>query len=71
MITALIVATVLAAPAISDTTQMRTQERQRLDQFHVSAGRAVLQAMSGGVIPPFVGLIEARTTRPFYIGSIS
>lgn len=64
MITALIVATVLAAPAISDTTQMRTQERQRLDQFHVSAGRAVLQAMSGGTLGDVDLLQEALSGSP-------
>lgn len=64
MITALIVATVLATPAISDTSQMRTQERQRLDQFHASAGRAVLQAMSGGDLGDIDLLQEALSGSP-------
>lgn len=64
MITALIVATVLATPAISDTSQMRTQERQRLDQFHASAGRAVLQAMSGGNLGDIDLLQEALSGSP-------
>lgn len=48
MITALLMSAVLAAPIVSDDNVMRPQEQRRLDGFHASAGRAILEAMSKG-----------------------
>lgn len=49
MIRAVIAAALLASPAMAQDS-MRAQERVRLDAYHDHAGRALLEAMSGGTL---------------------
>ena len=49
---------------------------ERVDQQIRAAGHSVRSfntenRLAPLVIPPFVGLFETRTTRPFYTGSVS
>ncbi len=64
MITALVVSAVLAAPIVVDDSVMRAQEKVRLDAYHATAGRAILQALSAGSLGDVDQLQEAMLGVP-------
>lgn len=64
MIAALLMSAVLAAPIVADESIMRAQEKMRLDSYHATAGRAILQALSAGSLGDIDQLQEAMSGVP-------
>jgi len=64
VIRALALAAMFAGAAAAQDAPMRAQEQARLDGFHASAGKALLQALSGGTLGDIDLLQEAMSGVP-------